>query len=107
MPGPSAPPDPESIARAVLTRLATRRPGVTICPSEVARALAPEEAAWRALMPAIREAARTLARDGRLRVTQRGRPLDPEAAWSGPVRLAAPRSAPEPQVAPRPADPQR
>ena len=47
---------------AILALLARRRPGTTICPSEAARALAgDDDAAWRPLMPAVREAAAALA----------------------------------------------
>lgn len=111
MPSPPPAPDSDRLVQAMLARLAARRPGATICPSEVARALAADDRDWRALMPAIRDTARSLARDGRLRVTQRGYPLDPDAAWHGPIRLAGAADPtdrePKAQVTARPADPQR
>jgi hypothetical protein len=59
----------------------------TICPSEVARALYPSEAAWRAAMPLVRAAAAELAGAGWVAVTQRGCVVDVLAA-RGPVRIA-------------------
>ncbi len=70
---------------ALLAKAAARRPGTTFCPSEVARDLAAD---WRPLMEPLRHAARELARDGRLRVTQKGEPLDAEVPWQGPIRLS-------------------
>ncbi len=74
------------IAAAILEHTAARGPGRTICPSEVARALADE---WRPLMPAVREVATELAEAGRIVVTQKGRRVDPRAV-RGPVRLTRP-----------------
>lgn len=65
--------------------LAERDCDATMCPSEVARALRPD--GWRALMPDVRDAARGLAREGRVVVTQRGAALSPDAEWRGPVRI--------------------
>lgn len=78
-------PPPQAVAQAVLDLLGRRDAGATVCPSEVARALAP--AAWRPLMPAVRDAARALALQHRVEVTQRGAVLDPALPWRGPVRL--------------------
>jgi hypothetical protein len=80
------PPTAVEIAATTLSLLAARPATASICPSEVARALAPSPA-WRGLMPAVREAARTLARQGRLEVTQGGRALSPDADWRGAIRL--------------------
>jgi hypothetical protein len=78
-----------TIAAAIRAALAACRPGASLCPSEIARALAPAEGAWRALMPEIRAVAARLAAAGDLRVTQRGRPVDPLAV-RGPIRLSRP-----------------
>lgn len=75
------------IEQAILTLTAARAPR-TICPSEVARSLMANEAAWRALMPTVREAAGRLADAGLIEVTQRGVPVDPRTA-GGPIRLSA------------------
>ena len=52
-----------AIEQAILALLAERAPGKTICPSEVARALAQDnEAQWRPMMPAVRSAGSGLRR---------------------------------------------
>lgn len=80
---------PETIERRILELVAQRGSDRSICPSEVARALASDELAWRALMPEIRAAAARLAELGRIRVTQRGRPVCARTA-RGPIRLSHP-----------------
>ena len=76
-----------AIADEIKRLLRARAPTATICPSEVARALAPENAAaWRALMPQVRRVAAAMAATGLLRVTQRGMPVDANLA-KGPIRL--------------------
>lgn len=69
----------------ILSRLAERAPGATLCPSEVARALAPAPA-WRELMEPVRQAARRLVARGLLDITQGGRVVDGATA-RGPIRL--------------------
>jgi len=71
-----------------LDLLCRRGPGKSLCPSEVARALAPQD--WRAQMEPVRKAARELARAGRIRVTQKEKELSPDSPWRGPVRLRLP-----------------
>ena len=79
----------ERIAEEVMRLCEARGPGKTVCPSEVARALEAGEAAWRALMPGVREVAVALAREGRIAVYRKGRAIqDPEAG--GPIRLGLP-----------------
>jgi len=80
--------DDALIARMIYALLDARAATASICPSEVARALAPE--AWRPLMPRIRDVARLLADAGRLQLTQRGRPLAPDTVPRGPIRLSHP-----------------
>lgn len=60
--------EPE-IHDAILQLLARRRPGASICPSEIARGTGRDD--WRSLMPAIRSAAAELARQGRLGASER------------------------------------
>ncbi|MDX2089262.1 MAG: DUF4385 family protein [Kofleriaceae bacterium] len=69
----------------ILALLAQRRPGASICPSEVARAVRPH-GAWRALLPAVRDAAAILARRGAVELRQRGRRVSPRG-YKGPVRI--------------------
>ena len=85
---------------AILALLAARRADATICPSEAARALAGDDPAdWRPLMPAVREAAAELADEGRVAVTQRGRPVDVRSA-RGPVRVRLIRGPVHPNAKP-------
>ena len=77
----------DRLATAILELLARRRPGATICPSEVARGEAPDD--WRPLMPEVRAAAAKLAAAGRLEITQGGAIVDPATA-RGPLRLRLP-----------------
>jgi len=77
------------LERAILTLLERRAPTSTICPSDAARAVDPED--WRGLMPAARQAAAALASRGEVVVTQRGEVVDVTTA-RGPVRIARKRS---------------
>lgn len=81
----TAKPTDAQLREALLAKARTRRPGTTFCPSEIARDLAAD---WRPLMEPLRRAARELAREGRLQVTQKGTALDPAAPWHGPIRLS-------------------
>lgn len=73
--------------KSVIRRLLRARgPGKTICPSEVAREVAPDD--WRSRMDAVREVAAKMADAGELVVTQRGKPVDIRTA-RGAVRLAS------------------
>ena len=74
------------IVTAVFELLHARVEGATICPSEVARALQPDN--WRHLMPAVREVASRLATEHRIDVRQRGRVIQLTAETRGPVRLS-------------------
>lgn len=81
-------PSDARIAETILRLAQARGPEKSICPSEAARALAPEpQDAWRALMPAVRRAADELARAGLLRATQKGADVSPLEA-RGPIRLS-------------------
>ena len=78
-------PDRHDAERAILDLLARRDPGKTICPSDAARALG-GDASFRLLMALVREAAGALVADGRIEVTQSGRPVDLATA-RGAIRL--------------------
>jgi len=78
-------PTDAQLRKAITTLLAAREPPATICPSEVARTAAPD--AWRPLMPRVREAAFAMAREGRIEVRQKGRPVPPDPPPRGPIRL--------------------
>ena len=85
-------------ARALtLELLAARATGATICPSEVARAIAastdPAAATtdWRDAMPQVHAAIDAMVREGLVRLSWKGRPL---ALRSGPYRIARDDKAP-------------
>ncbi|MFT3710673.1 MAG: DUF3253 domain-containing protein [Archangium sp.] len=77
------------LERKIVELLRERGAGKTICPSDVARSLEEDEAAWRALMEPVREAGRQLAAQGVLVVTQRGRVVDAATA-RGAIRYRLP-----------------
>lgn len=77
------------VERTIVDLLEARAPGRTICPSDAARALAPEPE-WRALMDPVRETARAMAARGELEITQRGEPVPDPARLRGPIRLRLP-----------------
>jgi hypothetical protein len=88
-------PDDAAIKVAILAAVAAVRAGSSVCPSQVARALAPDDAtadgaAWRALMPRVRAVAGQLADRGQIVVTQKGQPVQAVSA-RGPIRLARPK----------------
>ncbi|WP_443024869.1 DUF3253 domain-containing protein [Sphingomonas sp. Leaf37] len=64
-----------------LSLLARRASGATICPSEVARVIAPD---WRGAMPAVHAAIDALVGEGLVRLSWKGRSL---ATRSGPYRI--------------------
>lgn len=77
------PPSDEAIAAALMDLARRRGRASSFCPSEAARALSAD---WRPLMPEVRRVAAGLATEGRLAVTRKGRPVDPDA-MRGPIRL--------------------
>lgn len=79
--------DDATIRAEILAQCQARGAKSSICPSEVARALAPD---WRALMPDIRRVAADLAEAGEIVVTQKGRTIDAHSA-RGPIRLTCAR----------------
>jgi hypothetical protein len=79
--------DRAAIAAEILRQVAERGAEKSICPSEVARALALDEDSWRRLMGAVREAAIVLAREGRIEVLRKGKPVDAGQEVRGVIRL--------------------
>lgn len=73
-----------ALEAALLRLVDARAPGASVCPSEAARAVAPD--GWRPLMNEAREAARRLLERGEAEVTQGGRVVDPASA-RGPIRV--------------------
>jgi hypothetical protein len=81
----STPPNQASIAAEILRQTAERGSDKSICPSEVARALA-GESEWRPLMGPVRQAAFALSREGAVEILRKGRPVSPEGV-RGVIRL--------------------
>lgn len=77
----------DPIETTIYDLLARRDAGKSICPSEVAKALEPER--WQRLMPQVRAVATGLMRDGRLVITKKGKPVDPNS-FKGVIRLKLP-----------------
>lgn len=69
------------VREAILDLALRRGRGKSLCPSEVAKALEPED--WRALMPEVRRVAAGMAE---ISATQNGAEIDPVTA-RGPIRL--------------------
>ncbi|MBB4287048.1 DUF3253 domain-containing protein [Roseospira goensis] len=91
------PESPDPIAAAILDHVAARGPGKTLCPSEVAKALAggPDGGPtgdWRPLMKPVRATAIALARAGRIGIYRKGKPVADPGAVKGVIRLG---TAPE------------
>jgi hypothetical protein len=77
------------LEETIIALLENRGRRASICPSEAARRVAGDDD-WRALMAPTRRAARRLAADDRVEITQAGRPVDPSTA-RGPIRIRFPR----------------
>lgn len=73
-----------ALEQAILALLAERARDATLCPSEAARHVRPED--WRLWMERTRMAARRLVARGEVQILQRGRPVDPSTA-RGPIRI--------------------
>ncbi|MGC1206716.1 MAG: DUF2256 and DUF3253 domain-containing protein [Ornithinimicrobium sp.] len=85
------------LEKSILSLLATRKRGATICPSDAAKAVAGNDDStqeqWRALMEPARRAARRLVAAREVEITQGGQVVDPSTA-RGPIRIrraASPR----------------
>lgn len=74
----------EALEASILDLLDARAVSATICPSEAARAVAPDD--WKSLMEPARQAARRLVARGQVQITQRGQVVDPSTA-KGPIRI--------------------
>ncbi|WP_298589127.1 DUF3253 domain-containing protein [uncultured Kocuria sp.] len=77
-------PSPAEMRSVLLDLVQRRGPEKTVCPSEAARALAPD--GWRDLMEDVRQEAYRLADEGLVDITQQGRTVDGRTA-RGPIRV--------------------
>ena len=78
-----------AVRDAVLALCDARAPGATVCPSEVARALANAAdggaaADWRGQMPTVHGAVDRLVAEGLVQLSWKGKPL---ATRAGPYRI--------------------
>ncbi|MCZ9631165.1 DUF3253 domain-containing protein [Rhodococcus sp. BH5] len=74
----------KELAAKIRELLNARSAESSICPSDVARAAAPDN--WRPLMESVREAARHMVADGEVQITQGDEVVDPESV-RGPIRI--------------------
>jgi hypothetical protein len=85
-------PSNSDLSAEILRRATEAGTGKSICPSEVARAMAPaaanpgEEAPWRGLMTRVRKAALALQEEGRIDILRKGKPVPAEEV-RGVIRL--------------------
>lgn len=77
----------DPIEAAILEKLTALGPGKSIEPAEVAKSLQPEQ--WQRMLPKVRACALGLMRQGRLTITKKGKPVDPDA-FKGVTRLRLP-----------------
>ena len=90
-------PTDEELAETILTLVAERGDGRTLGPMDVARALGGDHPdGWGPLMQPIRRVAVQLMKDGRLVITRKGRPVDPDD-FRGVYRLRLPGDDPADQ----------
>ncbi|MBJ7448023.1 MAG: DUF3253 domain-containing protein [Brevundimonas sp.] len=84
----------DPIETAIFEKLAKADPkgvgGKSIEPAEVAKELQPEQ--WQRMLPKVRGVALGLMRQGRLTITKKGKPVDPNAV-KGVIRLRLPTEA--------------
>lgn len=83
-------PDETAFEAMILKLAGERGEGRTICPSEAARALGGDHPdGWGPLMQPIRRVAVRLMKQGRIVITRKGRPVDPDD-FRGVYRLRLP-----------------
>lgn len=81
----------DPIEAAIFEKLAKADPknvgGKSIEPSDVAKELQPEQ--WQRMLPKVKAVALGLMRQGKLTITKKGKPVDPNAV-KGVIRLRLP-----------------
>ncbi|MDP3407940.1 DUF3253 domain-containing protein [Bosea sp. (in: a-proteobacteria)] len=83
-------PHDDDLAATILKLAGERGEGRTICPSEAARALGGDHPdGWGPLMQPIRRVAVRLMKEGKVVITRKGRPVDPDD-FRGVYRLRLP-----------------
>ena len=76
----------EAITAALLHLAAERGPEKSLCPTDVARAVSAEN--WRPFLGAVRKVAADLARQGKIEILRKGKPINPDE-MRGVIRLRA------------------
>lgn len=76
----------EAITDAMLRIAAERGLEKSLCPTDVARAVSAEN--WRPLLGAVRKVAADLARQGKIEILRKGKPINPDE-MRGVIRLRA------------------
>lgn len=91
-----APAETRSLQTLILDLIADAGPGKSVNPNDVAKAAAAQKAkptdvpdAWRRYTKPVRAEALGLARQGRLTILRKGKPVDPTKPIKGVIRLAA------------------
>ena len=79
----------QSVAAEILRQAGACPPGKSISPEDVARALS-QSPDFQRLLTAVRRAAQRLAREGRIDILRKGKPIDPDEL-RGVIRLRARR----------------
>lgn len=77
----------DPIETAIFDRLAQLGEGKSVEPAEIAKILQPEQ--WQRMLPKVRATALGLMRQGKLTITKKGKPVDPDA-FRGVTRLRLP-----------------
>lgn len=81
----------EALETELLRLVASRGPDKTACPSEAARTIGGDHPdGWGPLMTPVRKIAVRLANEGRLVITRKGKPVDPND-FRGVYRIGLPR----------------
>ena len=87
----------DPVAAAILEALAAAPEGAKLDPQVIARALAEARAKpsdppdlWRRYLLAVRQQAKSLARQGRITILRKGKPADPKAPIKGLIKLTLP-----------------
>lgn len=73
------------VLRVAILDFCRRRKEKSFCPSEVVQQMYPQD--WELFMPDIQKEMMRMYREGLIRVTQKGIPIDPSLEPKGPVRI--------------------
>lgn len=83
-------PAEEEVSRAILALAAESGESGTVSPTQVAQTLLPPDQ-WQRALPIVRRVAVGLAREGKLMIFRKGKPVDP-GDFRGVYRLGLPRN---------------